>query len=300
VVISLVLQAGFALPMAYYFHRATMVSLPANILAVPLTEVALVSSMLAIAISYASFAAAKFPALIASFSIQAMAGSVRWLGRLKMADTRVPTPGLFLVLLVSGILILAMFLARRRAIFATFGLALLAGSAIWICYAPSRPQVRHGILEVTSIDVGQGDSILVVSPTGQTYLVDAGGIPHWMHSDLDIGEDVVSSYLWSRGISHLDMVVVTHPHADHIGGMGAILANFRPRELWLGPGPQNPELESVLREAKQLGVSVLRREAGDCLQTGDLTFRVLAPEISSLARKSNDDSLVISMKYGQT
>jgi competence protein ComEC len=299
-VISLVLQAGFALPMAYYFHRATMVALPANILAVPLTEIALVASMLAIVISYASFVAARFPAALASFSIQAMAGSVRWLGRLKMADTRVPTPGLFLMLLVGGILVLAMFLARRRAIFAAFGLLLLAGSALWICFVPSRPQVRHGVLEITSIDVGQGDSILVVSPTGQTYLVDAGGIPRWMHSDLDIGEDVVSPYLWSRGISRLDTVVVTHPHADHIGGMGAILANFHPRGLWLGPGPQTPELESVLREAKGLGVSVVRHAAGDRVQTEDLTFRVLAPDASSSSRKSNDDSLVMNVRYGET
>ena len=69
---------------------------------------------------------------------------------------------------------------------------------------------------MTAIDVGQGDSILLVTPTGRTLLVDAGGLPYWVHSDLDIGEDVVSPYLWSRAISRLDAVAITHAHADHL------------------------------------------------------------------------------------
>ena len=98
---------------------------------------------------------------------------------------------------------------------------------------------------MTAIDVGQGDSILLVSPTGRTLLVDAGGLPQWVHSDLDIGEDVVSPYLWSRAISRLDAVAITHAHADHMGGAAAILANFRPRELWLGD-PSDPEMKALL------------------------------------------------------
>jgi competence protein ComEC len=47
--------------------------------------------------------------------------------------------------------------------------------------------------------------------------VDAGGLPQWMHSDFDIGEDVVSPYLWSRGIHRLDAVAITHAHSDHMG-----------------------------------------------------------------------------------
>jgi competence protein ComEC len=298
--ISIVLQVGFTLPMAYYFHRATIVSLPANVVAVPLTEVALVASMLAISISYVWFSLAKVPALIAGLSVQAMAGSVRWLGALKIADARVPTPNISLILVAAATLVLAMFLARRRGMLAAFGLAAVTGSALWICFVPPGPQIRQGMFEVTSIDVGQGDSILVVSPQGQTLLVDAGGIPHWMHSELDIGEDVVSPYLWSRGFHRLDAVAVTHPHADHIGGMGAILANFHPRELWLGVGPANSELESLLREAKDRGVAVVLHQAGDHFQTGGLKFHVLAPAADSLSRKTNDDSLVMSASYGET
>lgn len=300
VVISIELQAGFALPMAYYFHRATIVSLPANVLAVPLTEIAMVAAMVAIAISYISLVPAKVVAMLAGLALQAMAGSVRWFGALRLSDARVPTPQLSLILFAGASLTLAMLLARRRALLVFVGVAAVAVSAFWICAIPPHPHTQPGALEVTAIDVGEGDSIFLVSPQGRTLLVDAGGIPHWMHSELDIGEDVVSPYLWSRGFGRLDRVAVTHPHADHIGGMRAVLANFRPRELWIGPGELNSELRDLLREANALGIPVTRHQAGDDFSADDLGFQILAPARDSVSRKTNDDSLVMRVSYGAT
>ena len=301
-VISTVLQAGFALPMAYYFHRATLVSLPANILAVPLTEITMVAAIVAVSASYASLAVAKFPAMIAGAALQAMNGSVRWLGALRIADTRVPTPQLTVVLLGSGALALAMLLSRRRWLLVAAGWTALAVSAFWICTVPPHPQLRPGVLELTAIDVGQGDSILLVSPQGRMLLVDAGGIPFWMHSELDIGEDVVSPYLWSRGIHQLDVVALTHAHADHMGGMAAVLANFHPRELWLGVDSPSPELQALLRKAKALGIPIVLHNAGDSLEEGGAKVAVLAPPRDAAARASrpNDESLVVKISYGAT
>jgi len=111
--ISTVLQVGLALPMAYYFHRATLVSLPANVLAVPLTEISMIAATAALAFSFVWLPLARFPAVIAGSALHAMDGSVRWLGRLQIADTRVPTPQLVVVLFGAGALILAMLLSRR-------------------------------------------------------------------------------------------------------------------------------------------------------------------------------------------
>jgi competence protein ComEC len=301
-VISLVLQAGFALPMAYYFHRATLISLPANVLAVPLTEIVMLGAMLALGVSYLSVTASRIPVFVAGTAAEAMAGSVHWMGALRISDARVPTPGPVVILLGSAVLLLAMFVARRRAVLALAGVFALLGSTLWICFVPPRPQFRAGVLEVTAIDVGQGDSILLVSPSGKTLLIDAGGVPHWMHSELDIGEDVVSPYLWSRGFHQLDAVVVSHAHADHIGGMSAILANFRPKELWIGVDTPNPELTKLLTEAKDLHVPVVRKEAGDSFEGGGLNFRVFAParDAVSHAWRLNDDCLVMRVGYGDT
>jgi competence protein ComEC len=152
---------------------------------------------------------------------------------------------------------------------------------------------------MTAIDVGQGDSILLVSPSGRTLLVDAGGLPHWAHSDLDIGEDVVSPYLWSRAISRLDAVAITHAHADHMGGAAAILANFRPRELWLAD-PTDPELRALVQQAQELGVRVVRQQAGDEFDFGGTEVHVLAPGAADVAARRNDESLVMKLVYGKT
>ncbi len=302
-VISTVLQAGFALPMAYYFHRATLVSLPANVLAVPLTEIIMIAAIAAITASYASIALAKLPALIATVALHAMSGPVRWLGALRIADTREPTPQLGAILLGSSAIILAMVLSRRRRrLLVAAGWAGLTLSAFWICAVPPHPQMRPGVLELTAIDVGQGDSILLVSPQGRTLLVDAGGIPPWMHSELDIGEDVVSPYLWSRGFHQLDIVALTHAHADHMGGMAAVLANFHPRELWLGVDSPSPELQTLLNEARALNIPFVLHRAGDNLEIGGARLAVLAPPRDAEAHPSrpNDESLVIKISYGAT
>jgi competence protein ComEC len=301
-VISTVLQAGFALPMAFYFHRATLISLPANVLAVPLTEIIMIAAIVALIASYATLALAKIPAMIAGLALQAMNGSVRWLGALRIADTRVPTPQLTVILLGAGALVLAMVLSRRRRLLVVAGWAVLASSALWICAVPPHPQVRPGVLELTAIDVGQGDSIFMVSPQGRTLLVDAGGMPSWMHSELDIGEDVVSPYLWSRGIHQLDVMALTHAHADHMGGMAAVLANFHPRELWLGVDSPSPELQTLLREAKALGIPVILHKAGESLEIGGAMVAVLAPprDAEGRASRPNDESLVMKISYGAT
>ncbi len=297
--ISIVMQIGLALPMAYYFHRATVVGLPANMLVVPLMELLMPAAVAAMALGYVSHMLARIPALVAGFALQGIAGPVRWLGGLRVADMRVPTPGTSLILLSALSIAMAMVLVRRRPWLAVGGVAALAASAIWISTVAPRPHLRPAVLEMTAIDVGQGDSILLVSPEGRTLLVDAGGLPQWAHSELDTGEDVVSPYLWSRAISRLDAVAITHAHADHMGGAAAILANFRPRELWLAD-PSDAEMKNLVQEARQLGVTVVQRKTGDEFDFGGAEVRVLAPGAEHLTARRNDESLVMKMAYGRT
>ncbi len=101
---------------------------------------------------------------------------------------------------------------------------------------PFAPVVLPHNFELAAIDVGQGDSLLAAFPDGKLMLIDAGGIPSFGRahkSNIDIGEDVVSPYLWSRSVKRLDVVAMTHAHEDHMGGMSAVLKNFRPKELCL-------------------------------------------------------------------
>jgi competence protein ComEC len=296
--ISALMQIGLALPMAWYFHRATVMGLPANLFAVPLTEALMPSAVTAVALAYFSSAAARIPALITALALDGITGTMRWVGGMHVADLRVPTPDLGVALLAALALGLAILLARRRAILVWIGLAVLAGSSLLIAVHGASPRVRPGVLEFTAIDVGQADSSLLVTPEGRTILVDAGGHLGFVHSDFDIGEEVVSPYLWSRGISRLDVVVLTHAHSDHLGGMRAVIANFQPRELWLGAMPETQAVTTLLRQAQTQGVMLRTPKEGDVLQFGKVSVRALSPPRQWIASKpQNDDSLILHFVY---
>src|SRR5207244_495142 len=121
------------------------------------------------------------------------------------------------IAVAAATLVIAICALRWKKVVVAALLAFAAAS-VASCFSAG-PRLRAGAAEITAIDVGQGDSLLVVSPAGRTLLIDAGGElgpPGAAH--FDIGEEVVSSYLWARGFTRIDAVALTHAHADHIGG----------------------------------------------------------------------------------
>jgi competence protein ComEC len=87
-----------------------------------------------------------------------------------------------------------------------------------------------------------------------------------------------------------------------MGGVAAVLANFHPRELWLGVNSPSPELQTLLREARALKIPIILHKAGDSLDLGGAKLSVLAPPQNAEAHASrpNDESLVIKVSYGAT
>ena len=299
---SAIIQFALTLPMTWYFHRVTTLSLPANALVIPLAGILLPTAVVAVTFSYVSIWLAWVPAHIAAYSLDLLTGTVRLFGRFRLSDLRVPTPSLTMCVLVAAAFVVALLTARRKPAVAAGGLAILAAVAIALVLLPPKPHLDPGVLEITAIDVGQGDSLLIVTPDGKTLLMDAGGLGATSRSDFDVGEEVVSPYLWSRDIRRLDVVAISHAHSDHMGGMRSIIANFRPRELWYGVESPSPEFAAVEKTARDFGVSLTAHHAGDQFDFGGVQIRVLNPKPGWEHHNhgEDDESLVVHLQYGQT
>jgi competence protein ComEC len=132
-------------------------------------------------------------------------------------------------------------------------------------------------------------------------MLDAGGVPNYRNrpGGLDTGEDVISPYLWTRSIRRLDAVAVSHLHHDHVGGVPALIRNFRPREVWMGTAPEGPERSHLEELAAESGAAVRSLSAGRELDYGGARIEVLAPAEKTRRRAASDqDSLVLRVTYG--
>lgn len=297
--ISACAQIALLAPMLYMFHAASMTGTLANLSVVPALTIAVPVGLAA--------AATGWPVL--AEITRSLVGFARttndyWAGMETVG--RVPDPPILLAILAVALTIalgisLVLHL-RARWVLLTGSLTLmLSAGAVWIPFAPD---LRLAELELTAIDVGQGDSLLVAFPEGKTMLVDSGGFASFdkrVKSRMDVGEDVVSPYLWRRGLRRLDTVVISHLHEDHAGGMARVIRNFQPAELWLGVPGSGPAWPDIERAARESNTRIVLLREGDTRRYGPASLKVLAPSLDYVPSSTphNSDSLVLLLTNGR-
>ena len=157
---------------------------------------------------------------------------------------------------------------------------------------PIISHVAQDDLQLDVIDVGQADCLLITSAKGETMLIDAGN-----RAD----EDIILSYLEQKGISHLNYVIATHPHEDHIGSMAAIINKIPIDIFYLPDATHTTSTYNAMIEALELStIDVREAYAGVQIpwQTGKMEF--VAPRRYSEYKSLNNYSAVILLQYGKT
>lgn len=188
-------------------------------------------------------------------------------------------------------------------------LTALSVIAIWVWDSAFHEEGR--LLEVITLDVGQGDAAVIRFPDKRTMLID-GGIRRVYYDEkkqkqvaYDVGERVIEPYLDVYGIRELDLVMLTHPDIDHGGGLAYILQNFAvKRVLGISDAALNSQTHRRLRSiVQEKGIPYAYVYAGEIELTPTATLNLLHPIDSAstnlMDKDTNDDSLVVKISYGE-
>ncbi len=297
VAVSLAAGLGTAPIVAYYFGRVSVVGFLANIIIVPLSSLALVLGMLTVAASFISTwvasvyaAGAEVSAWLTFRLVEFFAGFPYAMVNFRLSLLSVGT--------VYGVLYVLMDAFSKKNWKPVLLGSLVVTNIVLYSWVLSGPQ--REVLRITFLDVGQGDAAFLEFPGGRTMLIDGG--PKTF--SYDAGERVVLPFLEYKGIDHIDMIVVSHPHSDHLGGIPAVLRGVTVGEVIEGgPGAES----SLYREYRTLvdSLRVPRRvlATGDRLGGGlPAGVYVLWPDTLSGVRLSglNEQSVVLDIRYGET
>jgi competence protein ComEC len=168
--------------------------------------------------------------------------------------------------------------------------------ALWVWSPYAEPP--DGEIRVSYLDVGQGDAILLQLPGPKIILVDGGaGFPR-----LDMGRAVIAPYLWNQGITHIDLMVVTHPQLDHMGGLPYVLSRFSVGEIWTNGESRDAEFyrhftTEVTDERNQNGLQQQQVTRGDTqVPIGPCVIHILNP--GTIYHSQNDYSIVFRLTCG--
>ncbi|HXF58047.1 MAG TPA: DNA internalization-related competence protein ComEC/Rec2 [Actinomycetota bacterium] len=287
---TLAAQLGVLPLLLYHFGVVPTVALPANVLAFPAVAPAMLLGLLAGAVGLLLPPLGPALGLVARLPLAYLEGVAHRLARAPLPS--ITSPGGQWPLLVGGLGAVALGgwwvrSGRRLGRPAALGLAVALPVVLLAAGLRSGPP---GGFTVTFFDVGQGDAALVRSARGATILVDGGPQEH-----------EVARKLAALGVRRLDLLVATHPHADHIGGLPAVLARFRvAMVLEPGCGGDSPFQDDFLRALRAAGAPVRHPPPGTVLLVGDLRVEVLGPEGCFRGTDSdpNNDSLVLRVTDG--
>jgi competence protein ComEC len=312
IIISLATSLATGPLVAFYFNQFSLAGIFSNMVVIPFAGMVVVPLGLFSAII--SLFMDHLPlAPVNQLVGDAFVNVVDFFARLPFAEFHPPSPdsawlALYMLFLLSLAAITKNLLIARFKPFesslrvpkgAVFGMTI-SGSLLLFFLAFYFVQSKGS--EISFIDVGQGDCTLIRMSSGKTVLIDGGGT---YDNRFDIGRRIVAPYLWNKGIYTLDLVILSHPHPDHMNGLRFILKKFGVTEVWESerdPGlPGYGEFRQAIAEKHIFRKTVSAENVP--MMLGEAEVRVLHPSRKFIAQdrqayaSENNRSLVIRMAF---
>ncbi len=282
------------------FQRTSLIAVISNVIALPVASALTVIAASSAAI-FMLYSTAAIPLIaLAKYFSQALLFFSHWFSSLPYSSLLVPSPSL--LFFVAWYCVLFALIIRNP--FPRFAKRIgLISSAILVLLSIYRwvgPLFRRSLI-VTFLSVGQGDASIVQFPGGKNLLIDGGGD---VAGKFDTGSRIVVPALLEMGISKLDAIVLSHPHPDHILGLGSVIDLVPVKEIWIARGTKDDSLlDQLLEKAQNKQIPIRQFQAGQIVSDfSPVHIEIIHP----LANKkidpqeetfeANDYSLVLRIK----
>lgn len=300
--ITVAAQLGVLPITIFYFNKLSLISPLANLLIVPISGIVMLLGLCVTVLAAIWMPLTQTLSWLVKIILDFMMVSTTFFARIPFSSIVLPSVNGFMIFLYYSLLcVMSSYVNLRfpKRIYLSIFIVSIMISMLLI------PVLLRNdtVLEVIFIDVGQGDSTLIVLPGGGTTLIDGGGNLKREGTTFDTGKDVLVPFLIKRGIFDIDHMIVTHGHTDHVGGLFAVLETIPVHQIICPDMKSKNDLifDQFINLAKQKKVPIYYASQGDEIKNHDFELQVLYPDSSlhdsKIFQNPNNSSLVIQIKY---
>ncbi len=301
--VSVTVTAATFPVLAYQFNQASLIGVFLNILMVPLASLLIPTVLLMTLVGTTIY--------VPTWPVSELARLFIWVpeffAKYSFSAQHIPTPPSLWLVLYFLALFLGLLILKNRAENKEVSRILKNGFIVSTAFAlalffwPRVFKFPSQALVISMLDVGQGESLFIEFPNGETLVMDGGG---FYKNRLDIGKRVVAPFLWSQGIRKIDYMVATHSDNDHIRGLYSLLDLFPVKHfLTLGDRFVGRRLQYLERKARKKEAQFIPLNMSTPITIGEIRLTPLHPGIEldqaadSNRRVDNDLSLVLRLDY---
>jgi competence protein ComEC len=313
---SLAVYAATLPFLIFHFNRISLIGLFLNLIMIPLASILIPLALVALSLG------AILPALgwLLSFPLHLLLECFltipQFFASFPYASVYVPSPPKWWILLYAFVLVGGVWLSRQKPVSALdntqkfqpmilmkAGLIIASLGVITLMVWPRIAERDSNLLQVSILDVGQGDSIFIEFPNRETMILDGGG---FYRNSLDVGKMVVASFLWNRGIGHIDYLAATHSDQDHISGLESLADIFSIGHFLDGfSNLTDSRIDQLKQKTLSKQATVVPLRAGVPLNIGEVRLTALHPGpefiLQTVANRKtkvgNELSLVLRLDY---